>query len=296
MRGVFLKPFYYENLINLQGAVKLQYFSKDLNYLMKVMTDERCGKLVKRTRKYMQQNTGVEFSASLEKEMSMVLGSLLNDEIYFLIAKDLGGYQMFNDDCLTEHWCIGVCKIHEMHLKAVVKERRVLENLRGIYVLDEVKDACYNLRLLSNILHNRQGVWIIPDENYSGGELDVGCEIDYSNLYVKVHRIHDAKLLWHRRSDILRGKFSTRNMYSNYIISYSTCDKERSYFLWSKIYIKDMDLKRYLYTIKGNGRHSVILFDEDSLCEYIYSLYISNHLKRKFNNLHFYGFHELFKV
>jgi hypothetical protein len=306
MRGVFLKPHYYENRINLQGEVKLQYFSKDLNYLMTVMDEERRGLLVKRARRYIQQNTGVEFWNLLKKEIHHVLGSLLNDEIYFLIAKDLGGYQIFGDDCLVEHWCVGVCKINEMHLKAVVKERRILENLRGIYVLDEAKDACYNLRLLNNVLHNRQGVWIIPDENYSGGELDLNCEIDYSNLDIMVHEIHDAKFFWHKGSNVLSSRYKrysasnkryrSRNMTSNYIMLYSTCDNKRNWKYRSKVYVKDMNLRRYLYPVKGNGCHVVNLFDDNSLSEYLFSSYISSRLGQKFDNLHFYGFGELFRV
>lgn len=296
MRGVFLKSHYLENRINLQGEVKLQYFSKDLNYLMTVMDHERCGLLVKRTRKYVQQNTGVEFLGLLKKEMHHVLGSLLEDEVYFLIAKDLGGYQMFGDECLTEHWCVGVCKVNEMHLKAVVKERRVVEDLRGIYVLDEVKDACYNLRLLNNVLHNRQGVWIIPDEDYSGGKLDLNCEIDYSNLYIMVHEIYDAKFFAHKNSNVLAQRNIPRNTLSNYIILYSTCDKKRNWKDRCKIYIKDLNLRDYFYSTIRNKKLVFLLFDYNAFSEYLFSSYISSRLKLKFSNLDFYGFTELFKV
>lgn len=303
MRGVSLKPYFYQNRINLQGELKYHYMSKDLNYLLKII-----GKEIVCYRD--------NLISDIEKDIHESLGPLLEDEVYFLIAQSHFSHVMFEGKgyrhSLADHWCLGVCKIYEMHIKATIKQRRSLRDFRGQYVINkafESKDsdnACYKLDDVTRISYNRSYAWFVPDARYIRKDLDLNY--DLSILDIQVRDLYDIKNKKISQTSILiqgynimgmfyyTDKIVRENLSSDYVLGYSI-DLNETKTRMEYIYFKGLNLKKYLYEKLDISTGEIANYlDLDSLCNDLVYPHVFNTLGFNFDLFEFYGFKELFRT
>lgn len=167
MRCVYLKSHLGDQTIKFDAEVKYQYISKDLEYLIGFIHQDRvlresCSIIIK-------YNISDGFRSELHNEINIVLGPLQNHEFYFLVGQKYESDEMFSRREVkpTTQWCLGVCGINDVHLKPSVKERRAFRDIKGYYILDEDEQVCYKLNEPENLIYSRQEIGLQPSKTYN---------------------------------------------------------------------------------------------------------------------------------